>query len=217
MSATFVVCALFIGSTVSDSSYGAFSRSWTTFLAPHELPWNLAQFHDPDDWGFQQQLEENYGEVVKFMDFSGLAQLELNLAPHRIGVIGRTGIGYSFDRMLPREEPTDPYAESLRSLFTSLGLISPGRRNGIPTPPTENHRQAACGRQIQWQLERLTQDEEETYYLNESTFRYCGGVSGAGVMNPKPAPSSVRWYLISSGSTVILWTDEGATNLDCGG
>ncbi|KAJ7935803.1 cytochrome P450 [Mycena leptocephala] len=126
---------------------------------------NLAQFHNPDDWGFQQQLEENYGGVVKIQGLLGdrelyvfdpaalhniLVQepdvyeqppkflaldclmwgkgysqpawtniLDLNSVLRRtaLELIGRTGIGYSFDRMLHGEEETDPYAESLRLLF----------------------------------------------------------------------------------------------------
>ncbi|KAJ7907830.1 cytochrome P450 [Mycena leptocephala] len=162
---------------------------------------NLAQFHNPDDWGFQQQLEENYGGVVKIQGLLGdrelyvfdpaalhnilvqepdvyeqppkflaldclmwgkgvfstgldehrkyrkimmpafstancVAQrardgliapnvtstpqtLDLNSVLRRtaLELIGRTGIGYSFDRMLHGEEETDPYAESLRLLF----------------------------------------------------------------------------------------------------
>ncbi|KAJ7911318.1 cytochrome P450 [Mycena leptocephala] len=213
MSATLVVGALFIGFygirivlrrvfSVLDNVPGPARTSIVTG--------NLAQFHDPDDWGFQKQLEENYGGVVRihgllgdrelyvfdpaalhnilvqepdvyeqppkflaldclmwgkgvfstgldehrkyrkimmpafstanlremiplFYDVAQKARdglvspnvtptpqtLELNSVFRRtaLELIGRTGIGYSFDRMLPGEEQTDPYAESLRSLF----------------------------------------------------------------------------------------------------
>ncbi|KAJ7887394.1 cytochrome P450 [Mycena leptocephala] len=44
--------------------------------------------------------------------------LDLNSILRRtsLELIGRTGIGYCFDRMLPGEEPTDRYAEALREL-----------------------------------------------------------------------------------------------------
>ncbi|KAJ7887396.1 cytochrome P450 [Mycena leptocephala] len=45
--------------------------------------------------------------------------LDLNSILRRMSLelIGRTGIGYCFDRMLPGEEPTDRYAEALKELF----------------------------------------------------------------------------------------------------
>ncbi|KAJ6536946.1 cytochrome P450 [Mycena capillaripes] len=36
---------------------------------------NLTQFHDPDDWAFQHQLEEDYGQVVKIHGILGDRQL----------------------------------------------------------------------------------------------------------------------------------------------
>ncbi|KAJ7719368.1 cytochrome P450 [Mycena olivaceomarginata] len=36
---------------------------------------NLAQFHDPDDWAFQHELEENYAQVVKIHGILGDRQL----------------------------------------------------------------------------------------------------------------------------------------------
>ncbi|KAJ7913404.1 cytochrome P450 [Mycena leptocephala] len=213
MSATLVVGALVIG------YYGVRIVLRRVFSALDNVPGpprtsivtgNLAQFHDPDDWAFQKQLEENYGGVVRihgllgdrelyvfdptalhnilvqepdvyeqppkflaldclmwgkgvfstgldehrkyrkimmpafstanlrgmiplFYDVARKARdgliapnvkstsqtLELNSVFRRtaLELIGRTGIGYSFDRMLPGEEQTDPYAESLRSLF----------------------------------------------------------------------------------------------------
>ncbi|KAJ7712062.1 cytochrome P450, partial [Mycena metata] len=159
---------------------------------------NLSQFHDLDDWGFQQELEENYGRVVKLTGFSGYIDRHLfvfdPVALHHILVkdqdvyeempkflcldllvfgeesslpwgtiianiaktmmpafstlnlrgvvplfyevaerldfnsiscrtslelIGRTGIGYSFDPMLPGQEQTDRYARALRGLFVT--------------------------------------------------------------------------------------------------
>ncbi|KAJ7870888.1 cytochrome P450 [Mycena leptocephala] len=46
-------------------------------------------------------------------------QLDFNSIFRRtsLELIGRSGIGYCFDRMLPGEEPTDRYAEALRELF----------------------------------------------------------------------------------------------------
>jgi hypothetical protein len=92
MSATFVVCALFIGFygirfilrrvfSVLDNVPGPPRTSVVTGRRPgfpHDftftpVPGNLAQFHDPDDWGFQQQLEENYGEVVKIHGLLGVS------------------------------------------------------------------------------------------------------------------------------------------------
>ncbi|KAF7359795.1 Cytochrome P450 [Mycena venus] len=32
---------------------------------------NLIQFHDPDDWAFQQDLEQNYGHAVKIHGLLG--------------------------------------------------------------------------------------------------------------------------------------------------
>ncbi|KAJ7501754.1 cytochrome P450 [Mycena galericulata] len=174
------------------------------------LTGNLGQFHDPDGWDFHQEIEENYGQVVKIHGVFGGRQLyvfdpaalysilvkdqdlyeepptiiSLNrvlfgkgitsvggdehrkyrkimmpafstanlrgmvplffgvaerardglIAPHlhdgphtldlnsvlcraSMELIGRTGIGYSFDPMVAGQEQTDQYAESLRSLF----------------------------------------------------------------------------------------------------
>ncbi|KAJ7935792.1 cytochrome P450 [Mycena leptocephala] len=50
----------------SESSYGAFSRSWTTFLARHQRSGRL---------GLSQQLGENYGEVVKLRGLLGAREL----------------------------------------------------------------------------------------------------------------------------------------------
>lgn len=46
-------------------------------------------------------------------------QLDLNsvLCRASMELIGRTGIGYSFDPMVAGQEQTDRYAESLRSLL----------------------------------------------------------------------------------------------------
>ncbi|KAJ7701729.1 cytochrome P450 [Mycena metata] len=199
---------------------------------------NLSQFHDLDDWGFQQELEENYGRVVKLHGFLGDRHLfvfdpvalhhilvkdqdvyeempkflcldllvfgrgifstmgddhrkyrktmmpafsTLNLrgvvplfyeVAERVGtllpqqldfnsiscrtsleLIGRTGIGYSFDPMLPGQEQTDRYARALRGLFVTafklqlfipllpilMNLLPPALRrfliNFIPSQP----------------------------------------------------------------------------------
>jgi hypothetical protein len=38
----------------------------------HPFTGNLAQFHDPDDWAFQHELEENYAQVVKIHGILGV-------------------------------------------------------------------------------------------------------------------------------------------------
>ncbi|KAJ7195116.1 cytochrome P450 [Mycena pura] len=160
------------------------------------LTGNLAQFHDPDGWDFHEELEQNYGQVVKiqgvlgdrqlyvfdpaalysilvkdqdlyeepptiislnrvffgkgitsaggdehrkyrkimmpafstanlrgmvplFFDVAERVRLDLNSVICRVSMelIGRTGIGYSFDPMVAGQEQTNRYAESLRSLF----------------------------------------------------------------------------------------------------
>jgi hypothetical protein len=46
-------------------------------------------------------------------------QLDLNMILNRtsLEMIGRTGIGYSFDPMIPGQDVTDKYAETLKELL----------------------------------------------------------------------------------------------------
>lgn len=101
MSATLVVNALFIGFygvrivlrrvfSVLDNDPGSPRISIVTGRrpgSPHHfslttVAGNLAQFHDPDDWGFQKQLEENYGGMVKIHGILGVSQKCLVSTPY---------------------------------------------------------------------------------------------------------------------------------------
>ncbi|KAJ6556137.1 cytochrome P450 [Mycena capillaripes] len=177
------------------------------------LTGNLTQFHDPDGWEFQRELEQSYGQVVKIhgllgerhlfvFDSAALHSILVKdeamyedmpkfmcmnrllfgqgifsaigdehrkyrkilspafstphlremiplfydvaervrdglVAPHvrdslqmvdfnsifgrtSLELIGRAGIGYSFDPMLPGQENTDRYAASLKALMTTV-------------------------------------------------------------------------------------------------
>ncbi|KAF8212641.1 cytochrome P450 [Mycena galopus ATCC 62051] len=213
MTATTVICVLFV------VSYGVRIILRQIFSPLRNLPGpprkslitgNLTQFHDPDNWEFQHELEENYGQVVnvhglfgdrglfvfdpaalhsilvqnqdnyeeqpKFLSMNvllfGRGILSTVLDEHRkyrkimipafstvnlrgmislfyevaqktrdgliapnvvqgpktldmnpilcrasLELIGRTGIDYSFDSMVPGEEQGDKYGLALRSLY----------------------------------------------------------------------------------------------------
>ncbi|KAJ7479372.1 cytochrome P450 [Mycena galericulata] len=57
--------------------------------------------------------------------FDGPQTLEFNsiLCRASLELIGRTGIGYSFDTMLPGQEQTDQYAQSLSALFPAVSKL----------------------------------------------------------------------------------------------
>ncbi|KAJ7438809.1 cytochrome P450, partial [Mycena galericulata] len=57
--------------------------------------------------------------------FDGPQTLEFNsiLCRASLELIGRTGIGYSFDPMLPGQEQTDQYAQSLSALFPAVSKL----------------------------------------------------------------------------------------------
>ncbi|KAJ7227551.1 cytochrome P450 [Mycena rebaudengoi] len=57
------------------------------------------------------------GMVPLFFDVAERLDLNSVLCRASMELIGRTGIGYSFDPMVAGQEQTDKYAESLRSLF----------------------------------------------------------------------------------------------------
>ncbi|KAJ6552909.1 cytochrome P450 [Mycena capillaripes] len=215
MTFTTVICALLVvfcgirflrrrAFSALDNIPGPPRKSWITG--------NLSQYHDPGGWAFQQQLEEDYGEVVKlhgllgdrelfvfdptalqsilvqdqdiyeapplilwhvvanglllgkgifstshddhrryrkimmpgfstanlramvplfyevaekmvrrfWYKFNSLnLQLDMNsiLCRTSLELIGRTGIGYSFDPMVPGQEQTDQYARALKEMI----------------------------------------------------------------------------------------------------
>ncbi|KAJ7438802.1 cytochrome P450 [Mycena galericulata] len=57
--------------------------------------------------------------------FDGPQKLEFNsiLCRASLELIGRTGIGYSFDPMLPVQEQTDQYSQSLRALLPAVSKL----------------------------------------------------------------------------------------------
>ncbi|KAJ7646240.1 cytochrome P450 [Mycena rosella] len=57
------------------------------------------------------------GMVPQFYDVAERLDLNAILCRTSLELIGRTGIGYSFDSMLPGKEQANPYAEALRALF----------------------------------------------------------------------------------------------------
>ncbi|KAJ7511600.1 cytochrome P450 [Mycena galericulata] len=63
---------------------------------------------------------------LREMTYQVAEKIDLNSIFCRISLemIGRAGIGYSFDSMLPTQEPTDRYAESLQTLFPTAFKLS---------------------------------------------------------------------------------------------
>jgi len=75
---------------------------------------------------FYQVAEKARDGLISLCVLDGPQTIDLNSIFCRISLemIGRAGVGYSFDPMLPAQEPTDRYAESLRTLFPTAFKLS---------------------------------------------------------------------------------------------
>ncbi|KAJ7667038.1 cytochrome P450 [Mycena rosella] len=79
-------------------------------------------FYDVVEQARDNLIAPNVGEGSQMLDFNSI------LGRTALELIGRTGIGYSFDPMLPGQEQNDRYAASLKGLFPAamkLVLLGP--------------------------------------------------------------------------------------------
>ncbi|KAF8206018.1 cytochrome P450 [Mycena galopus ATCC 62051] len=95
---------------------------------------------------FYEVAEKARGGLISPHVIDGLQTLDLNSIFARVSLemIGRAGIGHSFDPMLPGEQPTDQYAKSLRVLFPvafKLSMFFPLSPilEKIPLPSLQRH------------------------------------------------------------------------------
>ncbi|KAJ7511898.1 cytochrome P450 [Mycena galericulata] len=109
-----------------QSSVGEDHRRYRKILLPAFAP---AKIREMIPLFYEVAERARDGLVSPFLA-EGPTTLDLNKIVSRtsLEIIGRTGIGYSFDPMIPGKEPTDKYAETLKELLPTvfkLGLLFP--------------------------------------------------------------------------------------------